>query len=278
MPEAVEYRVPLARLPAPFPFEAPSSWVCRAALSQGESLKAFFSYVEIALRGDVDLRLCSSPGVAAMSRLGLATPFPLARVIFGRVCAMKGGTDLLLLRDDTGGPSYRYCIHCLRAHRTPHFEIHGRFVAWRFCPLHDCLLQEGCPHCRAPISLPIDMLSSGPDRAGIAFLSECRHCGKSLKDGSPMGIYEARLSPWEHVLLKNGRASMAALLMGSGRALETGREVSLKALARSGLLPLQNQWPAASELRERMLVASDIIRQAREGGGAPRRTALTRTR
>jgi hypothetical protein len=130
--------------------------------------------------------------------------------------------------------------------------VHCRFATWRFCPLHRCLLEDICPHCKAFVTLPFNMLYAGPKKSGVAYLAHCRMCGGRLSSLPSVGLDSLPLTEWDWVLLNNGRAVLAALLYGVVR-VDGERELpisGLRRLAKKGVLPLWADWMNADMARK----------------------------
>ena len=51
-------------------------------------------------------------------------------------------------------------LYALGSAGVPHFDIQWRFVDWRYCPDHNCLMEDVCWRCRAPVTFPVDMAQS----------------------------------------------------------------------------------------------------------------------
>lgn len=215
----------LAGLPQAQLFEAPSSWLTRAALSQGTSPQTLLDFMGLGAkpfrRLDPDLQLTSRVGRMALAKGSLTTAMPVAMRVFEGLDTM-GIAPEALLRDNRGRARSRFCPECLRQQRVPHFEVHGRLSPWRYCPLHHCLMEDQCPHCRAPIVLPFNMISAGPKKLGVALLSECQRCAKKLHAVKGLSLHHFQMTPIDRLKLANGRALMAALYFSKAKR-EDGR-------------------------------------------------------
>ncbi|WP_422085121.1 TniQ family protein [Variovorax sp.] len=202
-------------LPRAEAFEAPSSWLTRASLSQGirpKDLLAFMGFArDVRRRADPNLLLMSAAGRRVLDSAGILATMPVARKVFDTLKSVdpKGA---VLLRDPHGQPCSRYCPECLRDQRMPHFELHWRFEPWRHCPLHQCLMEGRCAHCRQPVLLPFDMVNGG--KAGVAHLRDCQHCARPLHAVTPVRLEGLGMTELDQVRLRNGRALMAALYHG----------------------------------------------------------------
>ena len=191
------------RVPAPFAFEAPSSWLSRLALSQGCTLEELVRFLGLR-HGLFDLDRAMHGAALAELRRGCSLPeeaFAIAgRVMVGFRRAAHLGRSLLF--DSKGSPCFRYCPLCLRQRRLPHLDIHWRFADWRYCPEHNCLMEDACWACRAPIGYPSDMELSNAGRAGRASQGRCQVCAEDLSAAVPCMI-----NPASSTAIKIGRAS-----------------------------------------------------------------------
>ena len=243
--------------PVVLPYESVSSWLGRLALSQGASLFELSKYLDVNLRSDVDLHLPRGKVLEILIICGLdSRSFDLPLNIFGALRSLSpdGGRFLNVER---GRPRYRFCPCCLGEQTTPYFPLHWRFAAWRWCPEHDCLLENACPHCAAPLVGPADQLNAGRDRKGVGLMSYCMSCEKELTAIEPCHLGpepQSNLTRWEQMLLSNGRAVLAALHTGEVRVtwntdqMRLGR---LKEFDKRGLLPHRFDWLTATHLRVR---------------------------
>ena len=244
----------LVGLPVALGLESPASWVARAALSQGETTAALLAHMGFSTTVDVDVFLTSDQGQHAIRACGLVEHFDVACTIFGRLRLLGSLGEQFLLRAPNGQPRYRFCPLCLRSQRVAHLEIQCRLSTWRFCPLHSCFMEDLCPHCGRRVLLPNDMIHAGRRGSGIAYLSQCQFCGKSLDASQAVSVNAVQLSSWGQMLMTNGRASVSALFFGFMHLDATDRKRKplqhLHLLANMGLLPIHTDWLAADKARE----------------------------
>jgi hypothetical protein len=248
----------LLGVPKPFEFEAVSAWLPRLALSQGSSLFDVAEYLGIDMGGDVDRkvigeRLAHVRRVCALPR----SAFAISEQIMQSLDLIKPVGDQLMARRGTSRPRFRFCVCCLSDMTTPHFPVHWRFIAWRRCPLHDCLLEDECPHCRAPVMLPSCIQNSAAGRAGYAGLDRCLSCAKKLSSVMPCLLQAGGVrlvNQWEDQQLENGRALLAALVKRSfrieGRSV-TFRLRSLADVRSRRAFPERFDWLSPDMLRRR---------------------------
>jgi len=208
----------LAGLPRAEPFEAPSSWLTRAALSQAVTPLEFLRYMgfpkNVAERGDLDLALISPHGRRVLATADpTRVAFPVAERIFSNIRTISPRWAILL-HDAHGRSRFGYCVMCWRQAWVAYLPVHCRFATWRYCPLHGCLIEKACPHCGSPVVLPFDMASAGERKDGVAYLSLCAHCGKKLTAAQPLMLEQLALTVPQRQALENGRVLLAALYHG----------------------------------------------------------------
>ncbi len=207
----------LVGLPKAQTFELPSSWLMRAALSQGARPKELLEFMGLSLRTgksvDPDLRMMSEVGLSALRSADPGAVLPVAGRIFSELRRLDPKGEVLL-RGKCGRARARFCPLCLGNQAVPHIELHWRFGPWVHCPVHECLMEDACPHCHGFVFLPFDMAGSGAGNRGIAYLSECQHCGRRLRDVSPIQLKAMQISEFDQCRMSNGRALMAALYQG----------------------------------------------------------------
>lgn len=208
----------LVRAPKPEAFESASSWLTRLALSQGAELKELLRVFDFRGHKDVDREAIGARLQKIRDWCGLGSDdlVNAERVMVGLAST---GCSKYMARVGRQ-PRFRYCPTCLSEMSAPHFPIHWRFIAWRWCPLHDCLLEDHCPHCKCPVVLPADLFLAGPEKAGIPTLDLCLNCGRKLTDAKPYVIADGHpqvISEWDKRQLENGRALLAAMYLGSFR-------------------------------------------------------------
>jgi hypothetical protein len=246
-------------VPKPFDFEAVSAWLPRLALSQGSALSDVAEFLGLNLGSDVDRhvigaklahvrKICSLPNSA----------FAVSEQIMESLDLIRPVGDQFMARRGSRRPRFRFCVGCLSEMKTPHFPIHWRFIAWRRCPLHDCLLEDACPHCGTPIVLPTCIQKSTSGRAGYSGLDRCLSCTKRLSTADPCSLQvgDVRLvNQWEDQLLANGRALLAALVKRSfrieGRGVNFGL-MSLADLKSRRAFPERFDWLSPEVLRRRV--------------------------
>lgn len=231
-------------LPPVLTFESPASWISRAALSQGVTAREFRRHLKLSRGTDSDLAFTRRYVRDVMKTTGLPPQsFQFSQHMLTSLRNVDPhGKEFLLGNGPTA--SYRFCPTCLVESAVKYFQLHWRFKAWRWCPLHHCMLSDKCPHCSQPIHLPGEMLYAGSKRQGVASLDRCLACTELLTTGwnetngtlSTPGV----VLPWEETLLDNGRAALAALYFRKVYIDGEAREFSLSALRRiqrNGLLP-----------------------------------------
>lgn len=268
----------LVNVPTPEPFEAASSWLARLAVSQGASLWELLQFLQLPRRADLDRFLCGGQ----IARLRTVCGLPEAALalhdrIMTSLNSMSPVGDRYLALAGLNGSRFRYCPLCMGEMRTTHFQIHWRFIAWRWCPIHDCLLEDSCPECEAIIVLPADLAESNAGRLGYASLNRCQSCGYRLNDARPCYLQNGsfrRVSEMEELCLKNGRALLAALYHGWFAIKNRHGRLALPRfieIEQAGVLPLRLNWlePVKVSLR---LPQNDHKGLLRWPGSTARRT------
>jgi hypothetical protein len=203
-------------VPAPFQFEAPSSWLTRLACAQGlGTLEELLRFLELPVGVDLDWHL-QGPALDELRRR-----CRLPRQSFGVSSRLMAGAgvcdvrlDKLLLTAKDGGARFRFCPCCLAERRVPYLDIHWRFACWRWCPVHNAVLYDACPACTFSVQHPLLIESTRAGRAGHATLNRCANCSNGFS--GPMAQQYARdciqaLGKAEMLRLTNGRAVLAAL-------------------------------------------------------------------
>ena len=248
----------MVRATHPMLLEAPSSWLSRLALTQGAEIGEVLSHLKLHRRGDIDLVFATQPLAELMRVIGADFDqlAPAVRIL-RNIAAIDPEGRKFLWRSK-GAAQFFYCPHCLKSQATSHIPIHWRVRTWRHCPIHQCLLETGCPHCQAATVLPQNMLMSGPKRQGVAFLKHCGRCDKALTGRDPFCLRthgQWALSAFDWCLLQNGRAALASLYTGDfyvhGSELNEGLQ-GLMSFQRRGLLPSKLDWLATDLLRRRL--------------------------
>ena len=166
-----------------------SSWLPRLALSQGSDLSEVAQFLGIDPVKDIDRKVIGSKLSHVRQVCSLQdSAFAIAEQIMQSLDLIKPAGDQFMARRGGSRPRFRFCVSCLLEMSTPHFQIHWRFIAWRRCPLHDCLLEDACPHCGAPVVLPTCIQQSASGRAGHAGLDRCLSCTKRLSSTTPCSL------------------------------------------------------------------------------------------
>lgn len=205
-------------LPCAESMEAPSSWISRAALSQGVGAPALLKYLQIRSDADIDMSIA----LADQAQLQKLCSLPRhhlevsIRVLRNLVKSRCDPAEFLMYSKRRRLPRFRYCPHCLRDSVNPSLLIHWRFAAFRYCPLHACMLEERCHACKADVIGAVSLMHAGPDRRGLASLKYCAACGADLRAAPTLGRSEAfaLLDQIDQVLIRNGRSVLAALFQG----------------------------------------------------------------
>lgn len=211
----------LVCVPEVEPFEAVSSWICRLALSQGASPGDICDYLEVSATSDIDLQFYGARLAQLRALCGLpAAAFHVHDKVVSSLIQAAVPANKLLAREGGRFMRYRYCVQCLMEMKTPNYPIHWRFVPWRWCPIHDSLMESECQTCRSSLLLLRDLAIGGKARQGLGSLSRCLSCGERLAAREPCNVGELppeAITVWEKYQLSNGRALLAALYHGKFR-------------------------------------------------------------
>jgi len=249
----------LANVPCPQLFEATSCWLTRLALSQGADLAELLRFLKIPGNTDVD-RALLGPHLGDVKRVcGLpSSAFQVQERLMHSLNSISPIGDKFLLTDRLRRPKFRYCPVCIKSMRVPHFPIHWRFGAWRWCPEHDCLLESNCRSCGRPIIFPTDIFSSKAGMQGCLLINHCLGCGARLSGEKPCYLQIGnlrRVSWYEEMVLANGRALLSALYHGYFFTSATGIEDlnGLKRIETYGLLPSGEHWMSVENVRNRII-------------------------
>lgn len=248
----------LYNVPPPEPFEAVSAWLTRLGLSQCAPPTRIRHLIGIPNRGDLD-RVVRGPLLEELRRVcGLPdTAFGIADRIMTSLCSMSPVGDRYLAVAGSWYSRFRFCPLCLREMPTPHFPVHWRFFAWRWCPKHDCLLEDACPHCGAAIVFPKDFELTFAGRKGYGLLNRCAACANRLDDIEPclLQLGDRRLvQANEQLKLSNGRALLAALHDGKFSIKGRTRRLPVSwfhVIERHGGLPTRLDWLRPAVIRRR---------------------------
>lgn len=213
-----EVKQELVGVPAPYEFESPASWISRAALSQGIRVRELLDFFGMDREIDIDMGLTPRKSLIIASTCGLSErTFRFSTRMFASMRSLDQTGKNFLLPFSEKSSQYRYCPGCLHQQRVKHFPVHWRFKAWRCCPIHQCLMEERCPHCGSNIKLSADLMFSGPGRKGVAFLDRCLRCEKKLtahwKMIKGLATYSL-LSNEELHKLRVGRSVLSAIYYG----------------------------------------------------------------
>ena len=249
----------LLGVPPPVDFEAFSCWFSRLTLSQGSPMGEVARYLDIDLRRDIDRQAHGEMLGRVRLLCGLSTSaFAVQDQLMRSLEAIEPIGDGYLATAGDQKPRFRYCVACLSEMRIPCFPVHWRFIAWRRCPVHDCLLEDACHNCGRAVVLPASLERSTAGRAGHATLDRCLWCSERLTGVAPclLQVGSTRLvKPWEDEQLANGRALLAALLAGSfkveGRSA-TFRLASLKDVERRRAFPVRMDWLSPKMVKARL--------------------------
>lgn len=195
--------------------ESPSSWITRAALGQGTSIRRLAEHLGWVSWGDIDLSFAAPHSIGLTEVIPTITGLEVARRLMAGFRESRCPKHKMLLSKE-GKCRYRFCPHCLRSDSTPYMRQHWRFCCWHDCINHQCLLNDACPHCDAAIQLPLSLHNAGPQRKRIPDLSHCARCGRSLTEAVPrdLALKGSDAERWQQMRLRAGRAAITAMYEG----------------------------------------------------------------
>lgn len=233
-------------VPKPFLTEAPSAWLTRLVAAQGCTVAELMNHLDLDPRKDLDWLLLENGFSGLRRQCGLGVEdFHVAERVLSGLQRARVEPAAYLRRSETGRATFAYCPRCMAARGECHLHIHWRFLDWRYCPLHHCLLERTCPRCAEPLAHPRSLVGSIAGRQGHASLRRCLDCVGSfdhhacpVSDG-PVSVLDQQERCW----LQNGRALIAGLYSGHFRIGATRYELeSLSDLHDRGVLPTRYQW------------------------------------
>ena len=167
--------------------EAPTSWLVRAAASQGERVNSFAEMLGFDGGANFERQFVSSAPRHIAKVCGLPSyAFDLAFRLLDQAFKLELAEPILLTH--SGKARFRFCPVCLKQQRTPFFPVHWRFDAWRMCYEHKCLMEDSCPHCANFIYDPPCMMRKRINKTGYtliraSFYIKCcmRSCRATLR-------------------------------------------------------------------------------------------------
>ena len=248
----------LFNVPMPEYFEAVSSWLSRLALYQGVSPQQIMSLLGGVPRSDIDRYFCGETLSTLRQLCGLpAQSFLVHNRVMSSLNSMQSAGIGYLLQTGQYKSRFRFCPLCVKEMRTPYLPVHWRFVPWRWCPVHDCLLEEVCSKCGGELYHPIDIADSPAGKNGIAMQNYCFNCASRLSTVSPCFLQsdnERLVSEREEIILRNGRAVLSALYHKKFKisSLSISQKLEkLKNLGEMGILPLNPDWLSKALVQSR---------------------------
>lgn len=175
----------LYNVPPPLPRESICSWLSRTSLSQGVSITAMLEFLEIKLHFDFDFRFwrLDIDSIAKKVNL-LASDFRNQRTISRSLRMYDFCAKFYVMRYGRKRRS-RFCPLCLQEDEIPYFRMEWRLKLCVSCPIHKCLLEDDCNHCRSPIILPVNLFAKASDERPLESLANCPSCGTQLSKVSP---------------------------------------------------------------------------------------------
>ncbi len=237
------------------PFEAPASWLSRAAQSQGIGAGTLLRFLGIRPNLDVDFHFLSRRFRGIATACGLdSNAFAEARKVMGGLRKVDIKGEGFLFRSGRRA-RYRFCPRCISGRRTPYFSMESRLEAWRCCPDHACMMEDGCWRCGSEVELPFSPGIDGLRLPQCHSLAQCPRCGANHGDAPVAALWDAneRFSEFELLVLFNG-TSVPAALFQEKVVVEGDREYQLshlRQLWKRGMLARPGYGPTAARLRAR---------------------------
>jgi hypothetical protein len=190
--------------------------------------------------------------------------------MFAQLKSIDGdGSNFLLYTNSL--PRYRYCPRCLDEQHTPHFQLHWRFKAWRWCPLHNRLMSDYCSRCKAILVMPMNMIKAGRRGLGMAHVFHCQVCGSKLmnkKKEKWLKESKYRLSKEDYFLMANGRTLFSALFHSHfkiGASPQKYKLSGIRGLEGRGYFPPEIMRYEMNELNPKPRYRSPITNQIIRG-------------
>lgn len=206
----------LYAVPKPEFVESPTSWLFRVASSQAVSMWQMGRFLGFRMSRDCDEQILTlEPGHLARMSGQTGNEFEDVGRMLKLALALRMESPVLL--HENGLPRYRFCVECLVRMRTPYLPIYWRMDVYRMCTIHQCLLEDHCPHCGVMVCPQSRMGPSGVARPDVSMLSQCLACTGFLWDVAPIktkAISRRRLSKGDRTRLLNGGVFVSALFHG----------------------------------------------------------------
>lgn len=263
-------------VPPPVDDESPASWLSRLALAQGCSLPELLKFLGLTKKPYSDLSLFGLTLTELRWKCGLpASAFLAADRAMTRLARAQLGPDVIF-RPSAPTPAFRYCPLCIGERQPPSFPIHWRFLDWRYCPSHCCLMEESCWRCKRLLWYPLDMAGTRAGRNGYASQRRCLSCMADLGNAQPCSVDPDRpglLSPLEAHWLRAGCELVKALcspLSAGDLPPEVRRSYELDSLPSTGQwkqLELRLRDPGCSEAESVLAVPLNYSRLRRSWAG-----------
>lgn len=236
------------RVPPPKSDEALSSWISRLALEQGCSLREMLDFLGQSFDSDIDLQIGGRKLSELRRRCNLPpSAFAVVERMMSRLSASALGKDALY-RSGPRTPRFLFCPLCLKVGYPRTLSIFWRFIDWRHCPTHACLMETNCWKCRMHLQYPHDMAQSFAGQMGFASQHRCQFCGADLSDARPVFVDMSCprfLATLEGKWLWSGRQIVETL--GQPRPAEPGDFRAYHPVA-INCLPTKGQWQTVARI------------------------------
>lgn len=208
----------LCNAPPPLPRESIFSWLSRLCLSQGVSILGMLRYLNLKPTTDLDFQIGNINIDSISTKTGLlVSDFKDQLNLITSLRKFNYFANNYGLRK-RGKMLYRFCPLCLQEDEYPYFRMEWRLKLCVSCPIHECLLEDGCSRCLTPIVLPINLYLYVSDTRPVRSLAHCSSCGELLTKVSPAtfkGALYKVMDPVSQYFIKIGKFFIDELYKGN---------------------------------------------------------------
>lgn len=189
-PPVIHFKRPLTFDTPAFHDESLSSWLVRASLRHGmnplDFTKYYWTAKERLWTKDIDVTYPTTTFQDEIYSLSNASPPINFEQLFDAYRATLSLSRTYFIssiskRNRKSAYGQVFCPKCLEHDETAYLSLAWRLSPMLFCHIHECRLQDSCPHCQAPYEpnlLTYDKLSTYQP----LFINRCSHCFKKVSD------------------------------------------------------------------------------------------------
>lgn len=205
--------------PHPYPGECLSSWIVRCAHSNGLKVQTFCTRVfgkhyQIWNR-DIDRNtpewllntICRKTGVTGYR--GLKTTCKLYEKhlfpILHPASQLRWVMPVKHFHRLTTGYAMQFCPLCLAEDKDPYYRLAWRLALYTFCPKHEVLMHDRCPHCQSPVAFHRIELGK-PEKFEIESMDLCWKCENPLKQAPT-----SRITKWNYSAFQQWKGILGAI-------------------------------------------------------------------